>query len=120
LLSKSLLLSVAFEGPSPTMNNLLTHSNISLQSFESDSTSTDTLQAHGMGTLSGRVIYDVGDVPLRAIENLVIRRQLGKALSAFPHKDDVVMRNIEAIYDDTLELSRYFATFSIYQVGSEN
>ena len=102
------------------MNSLLTHSNMSLGSFESERTSTDTLQAQGIGTLSGRVIYDVGDIPLRAIENLVIRRQLGKVLSAFPHKDDVVMRDIEVIYDDTLELSRYLVAFNIYQVDSEN
>jgi hypothetical protein len=112
------------------MNSLLTHSNISLESFESErppsiisfatDTSTDTLEAQGIGSLSGRVIYSVGDVPLRAIEGLVIRRQLGKVLSAFPHEDGVVMRDIEIIYDHTLELSRYFAAFSIYQVDSEN
>jgi hypothetical protein len=112
------------------MNRLLTRSGLSLESFESErspsiisfatDTSTDTLEAHGIGTLIGRVIYDVGDVPLRAFENLVIRRQLEKVLSAFPHEDDVVMRDIEIIYDHTLELSRYLAAFCIYQVDSEN
>jgi hypothetical protein len=111
------------------MNSLLTRSGLSLESFESErppsiisfatDTSIDTLEAQGIGTLSGRVIYEVGDVPLRAFENLVIRRQLGKVLSAFPHEDDVVMRDIEIIYDHTLELSRYLATFRVYQVNSE-
>jgi hypothetical protein len=112
------------------MNRLLTCSGLSLESFESErppsiisfatDTSTDTLEAQGIGTLIGRVIYDVGDVPLCAFENLVIRRQLEKVLSVFPHEDNVVMRDIEIIYDHTLELSRYLAAFCIYQVNSEN
>jgi hypothetical protein len=83
------------------MNGLLTHSNLSLESFESVSqrppsivsfvtdTSTDTVQARGIGTLSGRMVYAVGEVALRGIENLAIRRRLGKVISAFPHQDDI-------------------------------
>jgi hypothetical protein len=99
------------------MNSLLTHSNLSFESFEpsqqrppsiiSFATDTSTYTVQGIGTLSGRLIYSFGDVALRGIENLAIRRRLGKATKAFPHKDDEATREIETAYDHTLELSRY-------------
>jgi hypothetical protein len=111
------------------MNGLLTHSNLSLESFESASqrppsivsfvtdTSTDTVQARGIGTLSGRMVYAVGEVALRGIENLAIRRRLGKVISAFPHQDDIVTSDIDTIYDHTLEFSRYSVEFRVYPVN---
>jgi hypothetical protein len=102
------------------MNGLLTQSKLSFESFESvpeqppsslssaSSTSTNTLRGRGIGTLSGRMIYAIGEVAVRGLENLAIRRRLGKVMSAFPHQDDIVRSDIETIYDDTLELSRYF------------
>ena len=101
------------------MNSLLTLSNLSFESFDpaeqrpssiisfATDTSTDTVHVQGIGTLSGRLIYAFGDVALRGIENLAIRRRLGKAMKAFPHKDDATTREIEIAYDHTLELSRY-------------
>lgn len=111
------------------MNGLLTHSNLSFESFDSTplrppsiisfatNTSTDTVNAQGIGALSGRMIYTFGEVALRGIENLVIRRRLGKAISAFPHDDDAAIEDIETVYDHALELSRYFFQFSIDVVG---
>jgi hypothetical protein len=100
-----------------TMKGLLTHSNFSVESVGTASqrppsimsfattTSVETVQ--GIGTLSGRMIYAVGDVALRGIDLLVLRRRLGKVILAFPHQDDIVTNDIETIYDDTLEFSRY-------------
>jgi hypothetical protein len=113
------------------MNGLLTHSNLSLVSFESESqrppsiitfatdTSTDTVHAQGIGTLSGRAIYAVGEVMLRGIENLAIRRKIGKVITFFPHQDNIGTSDIEIIYDHTLELSRYSVEFDVYLAGSQ-
>jgi hypothetical protein len=100
------------------MNGLFSHSNLSFESFESaqqrppsiisfaTNTSTDTVDVQGIGTLSGRMIYAVGEVALRGIENLAIRRRLGKVISVFPLNDHIAIKDIETIYDHTLELSR--------------
>jgi hypothetical protein len=69
--------------------------------------------------LSGRLIYAFGEVALRGVENLAIRRRLGKVISAFPHRDGDTIRDIETIYDHTLEFSRYFIEFSADQVSSQ-
>ena len=113
------------------MNSLPIHSNLSFESFDSVSqrppsiisfatdTSTDTVHDQGIGTLSGRILYAFGEVTLRGIENLTIRRRLGKVISAYPHQDDIAMRDIETIYDHTLELSRYTIVFNVDRVGSQ-
>jgi hypothetical protein len=59
------------------------------------------------------VIYAVGEVTLRGIENLAIRRRLGRVISAFPHANDAAIKDIETIYDHALELSRYYSEFII-------
>lgn len=97
------------------MNGLLTQSNLSFESSESQrppsilslatSTSASTV---GIGALSGRMIFAVGEVAARGLENLAIRRRLGKVISAFPHQNYVAKTDIGTIYDDTLEFSRYF------------
>jgi hypothetical protein len=114
------------------MNGLLTHSNLSFESVESavprpssilsfaTDTSTATVDVQGIGTLSGRMIYAVGEVALRGVENLAIRRRLAKSISAFPHKDDDIIKDIETIYDHAFELSRYFTEFSANQVLKRN
>jgi hypothetical protein len=107
------------------MNGLLTQSNRSWESFESASprppsivsfatnTSTDTIRVQGIGTLAGRMIFAVGEVALRGIEHLTIRRRLSKVMSAFPRNDEVGISDIETIYDHTLELSRYFVRLCV-------
>ena len=60
----------------------------------------------GIGTLTGRAIYAVGEAALRGIEILAIRRKLRMINSFFPHNDDATTKNIEMKYDDVLELSR--------------
>ncbi|KIM86350.1 hypothetical protein PILCRDRAFT_322932 [Piloderma croceum F 1598] len=103
------------------MNGLLTQSNPSFdsESFKSlpqrppsilsltTSTSANTVHISGIGALSGRIIYAVGEVAARGLENLAIRRRLGKITSAFPHQDYIAITDIETIYDHTLELSRF-------------
>jgi len=114
------------------MNGLLTHSNLSFESVESvvprppsilsfaTYTSTNTVDVPvGIGTLSGRMIYAFGEVALRGVENLAIRRRLAKSISAFPHEDDDIIKDIERIYDHAFELSRYFIEFSANQVSSQ-
>jgi hypothetical protein len=109
----------------PVMNGSLTHSNLSFLSFESSqrarsiisfTTSTDTVHAQGIGTLSGRIIYAFGEVALRGIESLAIRRRLRTVISAFPHQDDILRSDIETIYDHALELSRYSSLVSTWFV----
>lgn len=74
-------------------------------------TPANTVAVQGIGAVSGRMIYAVGDVALRGIENLVIRRRLRKVISAFPHSDDIGANDIETIYGYALELSRYLIAF---------
>jgi hypothetical protein len=112
------------------MNGLLTHSNLSFESVKSavprppsilsfaTYTSTNTVDVQGIGTLSGRMIYAVGEVALHGVENLAIRRRLAQSISAFPHEDDDIIKDIERIYDHAFELSRYFIEFSANQVSS--
>jgi hypothetical protein len=61
----------------------------------------------GIGTISGRAIYALGEAGLRRMEMIMIRTKLTAVRGAFPHGDDTVVQNIEAIYDNVLELSRY-------------
>jgi hypothetical protein len=68
-------------------------------------TSSDTVEG-GIGTLSGRAVYAVGEAALRGLENLAIRRKLRSINSAFPHGNVVVTKNMETLYNDVLELSR--------------
>lgn len=101
------------------MNGLLTHSNLSFESFDSapprppsnmsfvTNTSSNTVHVQGIGTLTGRIIYAFGESALRGIENLAIRRRLRKVISVFPHEDESVIKDIDMVYDHTLELSRY-------------
>lgn len=60
----------------------------------------------GIGSTSGRIIYDLGAVALKGIEALAISKKLRIIDGFFPHTDDVRGWNIEAIYSDVLELSR--------------
>jgi hypothetical protein len=101
------------------MNGLLNHSNLSFVSSRPPSvislpttTSSDAVEG-GIGTVSGRVVYAVGEAAIRGLENLAIRRKLKIIDSAFPHGNDVVaMKNMETIYSDILELSRSSFAFS--------
>lgn len=100
------------------MNGLLTHSNLSLDSFRAPSIislSTDSSRnsyisddrVHGIGAISGRAVMAVGQVALRGMEHLAIRRKLRTIKSFFPHYDDLETKDAGLVYDDVLELSRY-------------
>jgi hypothetical protein len=67
---------------------------------------TYTVEA-GIGTVSGRAIYALGEAALRRIDVIAILNKLRVVKGAFPHADDTAIPTIEAIYDDVLELSRY-------------
>jgi hypothetical protein len=73
-------------------------------------TSSNTVEP-GIGTLSGRAVYAVGEAALRRLENLAIRRKLNNINATFPHSNDITIKNIESIYKDVLELSRSPLTF---------
>jgi hypothetical protein len=85
---------------------------LSSPSFATFSTSctatTDSSAIWGPGGLSGRAIEAFGDATLRGIENIIIRRKLATYRALFPHMDDTPIRNIDSIYENILELSRYF------------
>lgn len=74
----------------------------------------------GPGTLSGKALEAFGEVMLRGVENLVIRRQLASLRSIFPHTNDAVIHNIDHIYDNVLELSRFVIEFSVCLYLSHN
>lgn len=108
---KYLLLYSPFHPPS-TMNGLFTYDNISFASSRpssiktfSISTSNDTV--YGIGSVSGRLLHAVGGAALRGVEVLAIRRKLRHINDIFPHTDNISVDNIEVLYDDALELSRY-------------
>jgi len=102
------------------MNDLSAHSNPSFEGPESHQTpsiaitvATDTSSdtVSGLGTLSGRVVFGLGNAVLRGVDNLVVRRRLGIIVSVYPHDDDTAPENIGTLYDDLLELSRCMAMF---------
>ena len=84
---------------------------LSSPSFATFSTSctatTDSSAIWGPGGLSGRAIEAFGDATLRGIENIIIRRKLATYRNLFPHMDDTPIRNIDSVYENVLELSRY-------------
>jgi hypothetical protein len=84
---------------------------LSFESFAtmstSNTTATDASTIWGPGTLSGKVIEAFGEATLRRVENVVIRRKLSTYRSLFPHADDTTIRDIDSVYENVLELSRY-------------
>jgi hypothetical protein len=59
-----------------------------------------TSSTWGPGALAGKALEALG------VENLVIRRKLASFRSVFPHDNDTMIRDIEQVYDDLLELTR--------------
>ena len=107
------------------MNGLLQHTDLPFASLRSPSivsissstlaSDTSTIEV-GIGTLSGRAIYALGEAALRRIDIIAILKKLRVIKGVFPHRDDVAIPNVEEIYDDVLELSRY--VFIIFVVDS--
>ena len=100
------------------MNGLLKHSNLSFASIRppsitslpttTNSASDTSSTVEGIGIISGRAIFAFSAAALRRIEILAIHRKLRNITSFFPHAElDAGGKNIEALYDDVLELSRY-------------
>jgi hypothetical protein len=71
-----------------------------------DSTTTFASTIWGPGTLAGKALEALGEATLRGVENIVIRRKLAAIRSVFPHTDTTDIADIDAAYDDVLELSR--------------
>jgi hypothetical protein len=103
------------------MHGLLNHSNLSFASSRPPSiislpTTASSDTEGGIGTFSGRAVYAVGEAALRGFENLAIRRKLRIISSTFPHDNAVVTKNMEAIYSDVLELSRFSELLSAFDI----
>jgi hypothetical protein len=98
------------------MNGLLQHYELPFDSVRPPSvmsvptsmpaSDTYTIEA-GIGTVSGRAIYALGEAALRRIDIIAILNKLRVTKGVFPHGDETTLPNIETIYDDVLELSRY-------------
>ena len=88
--------------PINTMNR---HFRSSSRISYASSTTSEISTIWGPGTLTGKALEAFGEATLRGIDNLVIRRKLTSLRSVFPHGAQV--KNIEQVYDDILELSRY-------------
>jgi len=107
------------------MNGLLQHNELPFDSVRPPSvmslpmsmpaSDTYTIEA-GIGTISGRAIYALGAAALRRIDIIAIPNKLRVVKSVFPHGDDTTLPNIETIYGDVLELSRYI--FIVFVVNS--
>ena len=115
--SAQLKMTLSSSNPS-TMNGLLTHSTLSLDSCRTSSIislstgSSGTSyksedRVNGIGAISGRAVIAIGQVALRGMEHLAIRRKLRTIKSFFPHDDDLETKDINLMYDDVLELSRH-------------
>jgi hypothetical protein len=78
---------------------------------------TYTVEA-GIGTVSGRALYALGEAALRRIDIIAILNKLRVVKGVFPHGDDIAIPNIEAIYDDVLELSRYVCLRVVQCLGT--
>jgi hypothetical protein len=79
---------------------------VSYASSTTSSASSKWSTIWGPGTLSGKALEAFGEATLRGVESLVIRRKLASLRSIFPHKNDAVIKNVEDVYDNVLELSR--------------
>jgi hypothetical protein len=61
----------------------------------------------GIGSLSGRFIYGIGNVILHGVEDVtVIQRRISDIKSRCPLYDDNPPEDVELIYYDLLELAR--------------
>lgn len=92
------------------MQDVFTHKNLSFASTKPPTilslSTASTETAHGIGSVSGRMIYAIGAAALRGVELLAIRRKLKEVHEFFPHQNDTTLDDFETIYDDVLELSR--------------
>jgi hypothetical protein len=78
----------------------------------SDQTISTTYTIPGPGSLSGKAILALGKATLRGAETLIIRQRLRVISSNFPHKNGDNIKGIERMYEDILELSRFFSFHS--------
>jgi hypothetical protein len=99
----------------------LVESSLSLDSSAaSDSiyTTTSASTVPGIGALSGKFIYAFGKTILGALESVVVRRRLSYIQSICPLSDNTPPPDVEQIYDDLLELTRYVITYNTVE-GTE-
>lgn len=94
------------------MNGILTHTNLSFVS----STTASSAAEEGIGSLTGNVAYAFGEATLRGAENLVIRRKLRITKSLFPHENGTVNKDVDAVYNDILEFSRYGSLLMYFDI----
>ncbi|KIK61064.1 hypothetical protein GYMLUDRAFT_85069 [Collybiopsis luxurians FD-317 M1] len=60
----------------------------------------------GLGSLSGRALFNFGKLTLKGIEQLIISRRLAIIIVNFPHQDADSIAGLHSMYVDLLELSR--------------
>jgi hypothetical protein len=78
-------------------------------SSSSEYTTTSSSTNPGIGSVTGKGILAFGKMAQRGLDGIVIRRRLAAMKSVFPHNDgdETSVQNLDKIYDDVLELSRY-------------
>lgn len=92
--------------------NYLFRSLSSLASSSSQTASTPSTSVHmGLGSLSGKAIFAVGTLELYLVEWIIIQQKLSSYARRFPHDDSTSLSDIEQIYSETLELTRFVITF---------
>ncbi|KIK61126.1 hypothetical protein GYMLUDRAFT_243799 [Collybiopsis luxurians FD-317 M1] len=72
----------------------------------------------GHGSLSGKLIYKLGKLALKGVENVVISRRLSSISSHFPHKRLANIPELNEMYRDLLELSRPGLYLDSYRIHS--
>ncbi|KAF9075552.1 hypothetical protein BDP27DRAFT_1315259 [Rhodocollybia butyracea] len=85
----------------------VTPSTLSLDSLASGNATVSSASTFtGIGSLSGKAIFNVGKLTLKAIEQVIISRRLSAIATHFPHHAGAKLPGLTEMYMDLLELSR--------------
>jgi hypothetical protein len=103
--------------PQPSMVSLMSESSYPLSGTDSSSSTVP-----GPGALTGKALKALGEVTLRGLDRIVMARHLSTVIHSFPHTDVEAsnIQNIQEIYDDLLEFSRYGSTTLGWEHISDN
>lgn len=108
----------------PSTVSLVSLAESSSQSIGGETTSgSSSSTVPGPGALTGKAVKALGKVTLRGLDRIVMAKHLATVIHSFPHTDKEAsnVQNIQEIYDDLLEFSRYiFPLFSAQSLSIQH
>ncbi|KAG6844526.1 hypothetical protein H0H87_006182 [Tephrocybe sp. NHM501043] len=88
---------------SATLRSLESESNIT---SSSDTTTSSEFTVRGIGSISGRAIYTIGEYAIHGVENLAILKRIYSIAEILPNAGAMDLKEVERLYKDLFEFSR--------------